>query len=109
MSTCVVREHVEKVQHRVTGGGELGDVCAAIGEKFVNINSTLSACGVTPDCTTRSDKLAGANKMLSVRGTKRRCSSSALEGKGEGQRKRREAARPALPAATGASWSCRPR
>ena len=53
MSTCVVRRRVEEVLHGVIGGGELGDVCATIGSKLVDINSTLSACGVTPDCTVR--------------------------------------------------------
>ena len=33
------------VLHGVIGGGELGDVCATIGRKLVDINSTLSACG----------------------------------------------------------------
>ena len=50
---CREEGHVEEVLHGVGGGGELGDVCATIGGKLVDINSTLSACGVTPDCTVR--------------------------------------------------------
>ena len=45
-----MRGHVEEVLHGIVGGGELGDVCNDW-EMLVGINSTLSAYGVTPDCT----------------------------------------------------------